>query len=82
MAVKKRMSKTIFLVVALLFGCVMGAFSKSVSLSDINGITDALSECGDGDTIIITQSSTLTSSVDVIGCHFRWREIHNQKCPK
>lgn len=65
MAVKKRMSKTIFLIVALLFGSVVGAYSKNVPLADINNIANVLAECGAGDTISITANSTLTSSVVV-----------------
>lgn len=65
MAVKKRMSKTIFLIVALLFGCAVGAFSKSISLADINNMQQRLLECSDGDTIIITGNSRLADSVNV-----------------
>ena len=65
MTTKNRMSKTIFLVVAILFGWAMKAFPATAVLSDFNDIASVLGSCRNGDTISVTGNSTLSSSVEV-----------------
>ena len=65
MTTKNRMSKTIFLVVAMLFSWAFEAFPATVPLSDFNNIASVLGSCRNGDTISVTGNSTLASSVEV-----------------
>lgn len=65
MTTKNRMSKTIFLVVAMLFGWMFEAFPATVSMSGFNNIASVLGNCRNGDTISVTGNSTLTKNVVV-----------------
>lgn len=65
MTTKNRVSKTIFLVVSMLFGWIFEAFPATVSVSDFSNIRGVLDECSNGDTISVTSDFSLTSSVAI-----------------
>ena len=65
MTTKNRVSKTIFLVVSMLFGWIIEAFPATVPVSDFNNIRGVLDGCSNGDTISVSSDFSLTSSVAV-----------------
>ncbi|MBP5481998.1 MAG: hypothetical protein J6Y22_09625, partial [Paludibacteraceae bacterium] len=65
MTTKNRVSKTIFLVVSMLFGWIIEAFPATVPVSNFNNIRDVLDGCSNGDTISVSSDFSLTSSVAV-----------------
>ena len=65
MTTKNRVSKTIFLVVSMLFGWIFGVSSATVSVSNYSDMRSGLDGCSNGDTISVASDFSLTSSVAV-----------------
>lgn len=65
MTTKKRMSKSVLLIVAFLFGWLTSSFAEIREVANATQFATALSQLGSGDVISLTSNITLSSSVEI-----------------
>lgn len=66
MTTKKRMSKSVLLIVTFLFGWLTSSFAETREVANATQFETALSQLGSGDVISLTSNITLSSSVQVL----------------